>query len=183
MIVTSAQWETIKAKVGNAKKAKTKSETALEIQFRGVVAGSGDLAAYQFASVTTKKVKKKAVTSFKPVRLTSALPASSPMASSVLLAPATKLNLSQTDRLQIVAADLTDALRRPLDGNDDDQPGGDYTAIISRNGVTADVFSLARTREQPGTVPAAIDALLARGELAEVTRSLRASARTEHTRR
>jgi hypothetical protein len=70
--------ETIKVKVGNGKRARTKSETALEIQFSGLVAGTGELAAYQLSSVTTKKVKKKFVTSYKPIRLTSAVPASNP---------------------------------------------------------------------------------------------------------
>jgi hypothetical protein len=97
-------------------------------------------------SVTTKKVKKKTVTSYKPIRLTSALPASSPMASAVLHVPATTPSLAQTDRLQIIAADLTDALGRPLDGNDDAQPGGNYTATFSRSGVTA-VRPLVRTED------------------------------------
>jgi hypothetical protein len=87
------------------------------------------------------------------------------MSSSVVLVSATKPNLSQTDRLQIVAADLTDSLGRPLDGNDDGQPGGNYTATFSRGGVTSDGLSLARILDQPGTVPSAIDALLARGVL------------------
>src|SRR5208337_2217479 len=151
VIVESVHWETIKVKVGNGKKARTKSETALEIQFSGLVAGSGDLAAYQLSSVATKKVKKKAVTSFKPIRLTSAVPASSPMASSVLLLPATKPNLSQSDRIQIIAADLTDAHGRPIDGNDDGVPGGDYVATLSRSGVTfgAVPLALARTTGKP----------------------------------
>ncbi len=88
--------------------------------------------------------------------------------------PATKPNLSQTDRLQVVASDLTDALGRPLDGNNDGQPGGNYTAKLSRIGVTSDPLSLARMREQPDSVPAAIDALLARGELTGSTASGRA---------
>ena len=57
VIVTSVRWETIKVKVGNGKRARTKSETALEIQFSGLVAGTGDLAAYQLSSVTTRRVK------------------------------------------------------------------------------------------------------------------------------
>ena len=162
-----------KVKVGKGKKAKTKSETALEIQFSGAVAGSGDLAAYELSSVTTKKVKKKAVTSYKSIRLTSALPASSLTASSVLVFPATKPNLSQTDRLQIVAADLTDALGRFLDGNDDGRPGGNYTVNFSRSGVSRAELSLARIREQPGTVTDAIDALRARGVLTGFTGSQR----------
>jgi hypothetical protein len=79
VIVTSVHWETIKVKTGNGKKAKPKSETALEIDFSGLVAVSGDLAAYQLASVTTTKVKKNTVTTYKPIKLISALPASSPM--------------------------------------------------------------------------------------------------------
>ena len=73
MIVTSVHWETIKVNVVTGKHAKTKTETALDIQFSGLVADSGDLAAYQLASVTTKKVKKKSVTSYKPIRLTSSV--------------------------------------------------------------------------------------------------------------
>jgi len=42
VIVTSVRWETIKVKVGNGKRARTKSETALEIQFSGLVAGTGE---------------------------------------------------------------------------------------------------------------------------------------------
>jgi hypothetical protein len=47
VIATSVRWETIKVKVGNGRRARTKSETALEIQFSGLVVGTGDLAAYQ----------------------------------------------------------------------------------------------------------------------------------------
>ncbi len=81
VIVESVRWETIKVKVGNCKRARTKSETALEIQFSGLVAGTGDLAAYQLSSVTTRRVKRRAFTSYKPIRLTSAVPASNPMTS------------------------------------------------------------------------------------------------------
>jgi hypothetical protein len=58
-IVTSVQSETIKVNVGNGKRPKTENETVLDVQYSGLVAGSGDLAAYQLASVTTKKVKKR----------------------------------------------------------------------------------------------------------------------------
>jgi hypothetical protein len=137
VFVTSVQWETIKVKVGNGKKAKTKSETVLEIDFSGEVAGAGNLAAYQLSSATTKKVKHKPVISYKPIKLASALVASSPMTTSVKLVPATKPNLSQTDRLQITAADITDALGRALDGNDDGQPGANYVATFGRGGTAA----------------------------------------------
>ncbi len=123
-------------KVGNGKRAKTKSQTALEIQFSGLVAGTGDLAAYQLSSVTTKKVKKTVVTSYKPIRLNSVVAASNPMTSMVSLLPSIKPYLSQSDRIQIIAADLTDAYGRPLDGNDDGVPGGNYVAIVTKKGVT-----------------------------------------------
>jgi hypothetical protein len=178
VIITSVQWEIIKVKVGTGKHARTKTETVLDVRYSGMVAGSGDLAAYQLSSVTTKKVKKKIVTTYKPIRLTLALPGSSPLASSLLLVPATKPILAQTDRLQIVAADLTDALGRPLGGSDAGQPGGDYSVTFSRSGLTTDALSLARALTSSTAVPVAIDALLARGELAELTRLHRVTART-----
>jgi hypothetical protein len=45
--------ETIKVKVGNRKKSKTKSKTAVGIQFSGLVAGSVDLGAFPLASSMT----------------------------------------------------------------------------------------------------------------------------------
>jgi hypothetical protein len=158
VIITSVHWETIKVKVGNGKKAKTKSETVLEIDFSGSVAGASNLAAYQLSSVTTKKANKKPVISYKPIKLVSALPASSPTTTSVALVPARKPNLSQTDRLQITAADITDTLGRALDGNDDGQPGGNYVATFGKSGA------------------AVIDALLEQGELAD-PRAMRRKAR------
>ena len=159
-IVESVRWETIKVKVGNGKRARTKSETVLDIQFSGLVGGAGDLAAYQLSSITRKKAKKMTVTSYKPIRLTSAVPASSPMTSMVSLLPAIKPNLSQSDRIQIIAADLTDAYGRPLDGNDDGVPGGNYVAIVTKNGVTPAAVAA------PATVMArAVDAVIERNEL------------------
>ena len=124
--------ETIKVKVGKGKKAKTKSETALEIQFSGLVAGSGDLAAYQLSSVTTKKVKKKVVTSYKPIRLTSALPAS--IAHGVV-----GFALARNEAKPLADRSTPDRrgrphrrLGRPLDGNDDGLPGGNYVAIVTK---------------------------------------------------
>ncbi len=171
--VESVYWGTIKVKVGNGKKARTQSETVLDIQFSGLVAGAGDLAAYQLSSVTTKKVKKTVVTSYKPIRLSSAVPASNPMASMVSLLPAIKPNLSQSDRIQIIAADLTDAYGRPIDGNDDGVPGGNYVGIVTKNGVTP--FAVA----SPATMAArAVDAVLGRGHLDGVLKSHPLLART-----
>ncbi len=74
------------------------------------------------------------VTSYKPIRLTSAVPASNPMTSMVSLLPAIKPNLSQSDRILIIAADLTNVYGRPLDGSDDGQPGGDFVALLTKSG-------------------------------------------------
>jgi hypothetical protein len=174
VIVTSVRWETIAIKSGTGRKAKTKSETALEIDFSGLVAGAGDLAAYQLSSVTTKKIRKKSVATYKPIKLTSAVPVSSPTTSSVALFPASKPNLSQTGRLEITAADLTDAFGRPIDGNGDGQPGGDIAATLNRQGVGFAQPGIPLDRADGVPVPSdpgaskieIIDALLERGDLA-----------------
>ena len=65
----------------------------------------------------------------------SALPASSPTTASVDLVPSAKPNVAQTDELQITAVDLTDSLGRALDGNNDGQPGGNFVATFTKNGL------------------------------------------------
>jgi hypothetical protein len=100
-----------------------------------------------------RKVKKHTVTTYKPIRLASALPASSPTTSMVSLLPATKPKIAQPDRFQILAADLTDAYGLPIDGNDDGQPGGNYVAIITRKGATPAIA-------KAGPLTRAVDALL-----------------------
>jgi hypothetical protein len=157
VVVQSVHWGTMKVQVGTGKKARTKSETALEIQFSGLVAGAGDLAAYQLSGVMTRKVKKQTVTTYKPIRLTSAVPASSPLTSMVSLLTATKPNVAQTDRLQIVAADLTDVYGRALDGNDDGQPGGNFVATIKGNSVTVAATRIANAAFRSPLTPEAVD--------------------------
>lgn len=108
-IVTSVKWTTIAVKTGSGKKAKTKSEPALEITFSEPVAGAGNLGAYVLSSVTTKTVKKKPVTTLKPIALSSAQVASIPRTTTVKLVPAGKVKIGPTDELEIIAADITDA--------------------------------------------------------------------------
>ena len=107
----------------------------LEIQFSGSVAGRRSISAYQLSTVKTKKVKKHVLTALKPIRLSSALPASSPMTTSVELVLAAKPNLTQTEQLQITAADLTDVHGRPLAGNNG-QPGTNPMIMFGRNGAS-----------------------------------------------
>jgi uncharacterized repeat protein (TIGR01451 family) len=52
------------------------------------------------------------------------------------LTPAKKLVLSPPVQIQINSSNLTDAFGRPLDGNHDGQPGGNFQAIVSNSGVT-----------------------------------------------
>ena len=90
------------------------------------------------------------------------------------LTPRGTLNLTKPEELIVNGRLVTDTLGRQIDGNDDGQPGGDYIATISGSRVTVGGLPLARTMEQPANVPAAIDALLARGELTGLTRLPRA---------
>jgi hypothetical protein len=125
-------WGTVRVKVGSGKRAKTMAEPALEIQFSAPVSGAGNLGAYQLSSITTRKVGKHTVTNYKPIRLASAVPASSPTTSMVSLVPATKPNVAQSDRLTIIAAGLTDIYGRPIEG---DETNGNYVAIVTKNGA------------------------------------------------
>lgn len=133
--VASVHWETLRLPSGKGKKAKTRSQTVLEIQFSGAVAGAGSVSAYKLAMVKTKKSKKKVVTTLKPIRLSSVVPESSPMTTSVELVSASKPNVTQTDQLEIVAADLTDAQGRPLAGQNG-QPGTNAVIVFGRSGAT-----------------------------------------------
>jgi hypothetical protein len=55
----------------------------------------------------------------------------------VTLMPARKLVLGPPVQLRIIASVLTDALGRPLDGNDDGQPGGEFVATVRTHVVDA----------------------------------------------
>ena len=68
---------------------------------------------------------------------------------------------------------VTDALGRRIDGNDDGRLGGGYIATFGRTGATVGGVAAVRTLEQPATVTAEIDSMLARGEVAVFRRSLR----------
>jgi len=158
VIVTSVHWGTIQVKTGSGKNAKTKSETALEIHFSGLVSGAANVGAYRISSVTTKTVKKKTVTTLKPIVLSSVVPSSSPSTTSVALVPTGKINLAQTDQLVIIAADITDAQRRALDGNHDGKPGGNFVGTFSRNGLT--VARPSAILREPRLSATAIDVVL-----------------------
>ncbi len=181
--VQSLRAETIK--VGTGKKAK--KETVLVLHFSGALdAGAADNAsAYEVAPVITVKGKGKGKHKQPPTTklgtpVTPSLAAYTGVNNQVTLTPRGALNLTKPEELIVNGKLLTDAQGREIDGNDDGQPGGDYIATVSGSRVTAGGLPRARTSKRSTAVSGAIDALLARGELAEVTRSLRATARTEH---
>jgi hypothetical protein len=171
VIVNSLQLETIK--VGKGRKAK--KETVLLLNFSGALnaKAAGNPNAYQIAPLMKVKGKGK-----RPgTKIGQSVPPASAVYNasnhSVTLTPRGKLNLAKPEELTIDAALVTDALGRPLDGKDDGQPGGNYVVTFSRSGVSTGAVISGRTSEQPATVQAAIDALLARGELDEFKRSVR----------
>jgi hypothetical protein len=56
-----------------------------------------------------------------------------------------KLALSPAPELRISAAGILDASGRPLDGNGDGQPGGDYVALLTRGGAQRQIMQGAET--------------------------------------
>jgi hypothetical protein len=112
-----------------AGRKKAKKENVIEIQFSGPLNTNAaqNIAAYQLYAGTTKKSH----TTFKTrVRLARAVYNSSTM--SVTLYPAGTLTLTHPDQLSISAGMVTDIYGRPIDGNDDGQPGGNFIATLSK---------------------------------------------------
>jgi exo-beta-1,3-glucanase (GH17 family) len=127
--ITSLQTPTIK--VGTGRKAKL--EAVIRLRFSGPVNGAGNLRAYL---LQLGKTVKGVVNFTKTVGLTMAQYNAS--THTVDLIPKIKLNLSAPERLIVTAALITDAFGRPLDGNDDGRPGGNFVAVFSKNGVRID---------------------------------------------
>jgi RHS repeat-associated protein len=175
--VLSAQVETIKIRKGK----KTVKETVLVVDFSAAInASAADNAnAFELAPVIKVKASGKGENK-KPA--TTKLGALVPVASasymasnsSVTLLPRGKLTASKPEELIVNGSLLIDTSGREIDGNDDGQPGGDYIATISGKRVTAGGIPLVQTRARAATVADVVDRLLARGELAEIARSVRA---------
>jgi len=127
--VTSMGLTTVK--VGSGRKAK--KETVLQIQFSGAL-NSNDAdnrAAYQLFSGSTKKSHTVFNNRLKVVSAVY-----NPQALTVRLFAAQKLTLAHPLELEITAALIPDIYGRALDGNDDGQPGANFTGTLSKNGVT-----------------------------------------------
>ena len=169
-----------KIKVGEGKKAK--KQTVLVLQFSGALnaAAADNANAYEVAPVITVKAAGKGKHKKPPTTKLGApvTPASAVYTGSnnqVTLTPRGTLNLTKPEELIVNGSLVTDALGRPIDGNDDGQPGGDFIATISGSRATPGAAApQARTQKQPANVPAAIDALLIRGEFVDLKLAVRA---------
>jgi hypothetical protein len=118
-----------KLKVGTGKHAKP--EVIIALQFSGEVNGAAKLRAYLLQSGKTRKGVTRYTTI---VRLASARYDASTQ--TVYLVPKTQLKLSVPDRLTVISSLVRDTFGRPLDGNHDGQPGGNFVARLSNKGVT-----------------------------------------------
>ena len=169
--VTSSQVETIK--IGRGKRAK--KETVLVVEFSGALsaASADNVSAYALAPIIKVKASGKGKNQ-RPATTKLGTPVSAASAvynalnNSVTLTPRAKLTASKSEELIVNGTLVTDSIGREIDGNNDGQPGGNYIATINGSRKTAGGLPLARVREQPATVPDAIDVLLNRGELNEL---------------
>jgi hypothetical protein len=156
--VESLRVETVK--VGSRKKAK--STTELLLQFSGALnAGAAqNLGVYHLDQAS--RTKKGGTKYNKPVALASVSYNAS--TDTVTLLARSKLNLAQPEELRSTAAQLPDVHGRPLDGNDDGRPGGDFVALLTKSGVKIESIAT------PSTLTAkAVDALLSAGKLQRVS--------------
>jgi hypothetical protein len=145
--VTSLQPTTVRVSTGTGKKARTKTEPGLQLQFSGNLAGTGNPAAFQLATGTTRK-GKTSFTKNVPLTVFNATP------TTVTLLPAGKLNLSQPAQLRVTASALSDTFGRPLDG------GQSFTATFGNKVVTS---ARVQIQSRIGTLSApAVDALFER---------------------
>ena len=103
--------------------------------------------AYQIAPILKTKGKPPRTKIGKPVAL--ALAGYNATNNTVTLIPRSKLNLEKPEQLSVNAALVKDAFGRPIDGNDDGQPGGDYLASFSKRGASAATASLPHARKRP----------------------------------
>ncbi len=131
-VTVTLQLTQVKVTTGTGKRAKTTTETGLELIFSGPINGAGNLGAYHVFSGKTKK----GVTTFsQPVPLSSVV--YNPATRIAMVAPRNKLNLAVPEQIQLTAALLTDNYGRPLDGKHSGQPGSNFAANFSNKGIQA----------------------------------------------
>ena len=107
---------------------KSKKTTQLIVlQFSGSLnaGGAQSIGDYSLATIPTSRRQKS-----KPVALSQAT--YNPANNTVRLVTRKPLVLTPPLRLSINAARLLDSLGRPLDGDQDGQPGGDFTTALTK---------------------------------------------------
>jgi hypothetical protein len=152
--VLSAKVATVKVTAGK----KAKKTTGIVLQFSGPLnaAQASSLSSYR---VLAGKVKKSRTTFSKTLPLSSAIYSSS--ANTVTLVTKSKLNLAQPEEVVVIGALLMDAFGRPIDGNNDGEPGGNFTATLSKKGTT---ITSARSSSRIALLRAdAVDSLIESG--------------------
>ena len=112
--------------------SKAKSTTELLLQFSGALnAGAAQsLGVYHLDQAS--RTKKGGTQYDKSIALASVSYNAS--TETVTLLAKSKLNLAKPEELRITASQLPDVYGRPLDGNDDGQPGGDFVALLTKSG-------------------------------------------------
>jgi hypothetical protein len=117
--------------VQNASVARHRTSPVVVITFAEPLSApaAANLGSYTLSTVAQSKSHKS-----KAIALARAT--YDPVTNTVTLVTRNKLTLRPPVQLQINASTLTDALGRPLDGNDDGAPGGNFVATLNKGGVS-----------------------------------------------
>ena len=120
--------------IAKLKTGKHTTSKVIVVQFSDALnsAAAGNLA--NFSLVSAGKDNKLGTHDDK--RIVLAQSTYDPVTFTVTLRTRKPLVLTPSLQLNIAASGLTDSLGRPLDGDDNGQPGGDFTAILSKRGIT-----------------------------------------------
>jgi hypothetical protein len=134
---------------------KHRASLVIVVQFDGALnaAAASNPGAYALTTIARGKHHKG-----RPVALALAQASYNPATHAVTLTPAKRLALRTPLQLRLNASALTDGLGRPLDGNHDGRPGGDFLATLSPGGV-----SIAAAGPPGRPAAPAVDALMAAG--------------------
>ena len=140
--ITSLTTPTVRVTTGSGRKAKSKTETAIELTFSGAVAGAGNVGAYQLYAGKTKK----RVTSYSQrVPLGSAT--YNPSSFSVILLLAGTKKLSALNQLQVSTSSITDDYGRPVDA------GAGFVGDFGKGGTT---ITQARVESMVAAMPGSL---------------------------
>jgi hypothetical protein len=156
LTVTAPTTRVVSVSIQKIKVTKHKSVQGIVLQFSAALNAADAQSIKSFTLATVPKNKKQKSTSV-------ALSKASYNASTFTVTLLTKktLALNPPLLLTIKAASLLDAYGRELDGNDSGTPGANYTAILSKTGVTVtSAIALARVG---GLSSQAVDAALESG--------------------